>query len=124
MSREKEELIERLANAVLELDEDLTKELSQEVINQGFDAWEAIEQGLLLGINQAGKLFDEEEYFVPELLIAADAMYAGLKILRPHIKNHDAGHGRKEIINAIVDQAKHGLLHNYCFPKTPKPRHT
>ena len=42
MSREKEELIERLANAVLELDEDLTKELSQEVINQGLDAWEAI----------------------------------------------------------------------------------
>ena len=69
MSRAKEELYGRLANAVLELDEGtLTKELSHEVIDQGFDAWEAIEQGLLIGINQAGKLFDEEEYFVPELL--------------------------------------------------------
>jgi corrinoid protein of di/trimethylamine methyltransferase len=101
MSREKEELIERLANAVLELDEDLTKELSQEVINQGFDAWEAIEQGLLLGINQAGKLFDEEEYFVPELLIAADAMYAGLAILRPHVKDHSTGNPRRVVIGVV-----------------------
>ncbi len=32
----------------------------------------------------------------------------------------NAGHGRKEIINAIVKQAKHGLLHNYCFPSEPR----
>jgi corrinoid protein of di/trimethylamine methyltransferase len=101
MSRAKEELYERLANAVLELDEDLTKELSHEVIDQGFDAWEAIEQGLLIGINQAGKLFDEEEYFVPELLIAADAMYAGLDILRPYVKDHSTGNPRRVVIGVV-----------------------
>lgn len=101
MSTEQEDIFERLAVAVFELNEDLAAELSQEVVTKGLDAWGAVEYGLLEGVNRAGKLFDEEEYFVPELLIAADAMYAGLKILRPHIKNHDGGHGRKVVIGVV-----------------------
>lgn len=101
MTTESEELYERLANAVFELDEDLTKSLAHEVIDKGFSAWDAVEKGLLAGVNKAGKLFDEEEYFVPELLIAADAMYAGLDILRPHINQQFTGHGRKVVIGVV-----------------------
>lgn len=101
MTSESAELYERLANAVFELDEDLAKALSHEVIERGYDAWDAVEQGLLAGVNKAGKLFDEEEYFVPELLIAADAMYAGLEILRPHINRQFSGHGRKVVIGVV-----------------------
>jgi corrinoid protein of di/trimethylamine methyltransferase len=101
MSTEQADIFERLAVAVFELDEELAAKLSQEVVERGFDAWAAIEQGLLEGVNRAGKLFDEEEYFVPELLIAADAMYAGLKILRPHIDQNNAGHGRKVVIGVV-----------------------
>lgn len=101
MTSEAEELYARLANAVLELDEELAVQLAQQVIERGFDAWGAVERGLLVGVNKAGKLFDEEEYFVPELLIAADAMYAGLKILRPHIANQFIGHGRKVVIGVV-----------------------
>jgi len=101
MSSEQEKLFEQLANAVFELDEDLALKLSQDVVDRGFDAWEAVEKGLLAGVNKAGKLFDEEEYFVPELLIAADAMYAGLALLRPHIKPGFTGHGRKVVIGVV-----------------------
>jgi corrinoid protein of di/trimethylamine methyltransferase len=97
----RQKLFDEIANAVLELDEDRTKALSQEVLKRGYDAWEAVEQGLILGVNSAGKLFDEEEYFVPELLIAADAMYAGLDILRPHIKEQFTGHTRKVVIGVV-----------------------
>lgn len=97
----RQKLFDEIANAVLELDEDRTKALSQEVLKRGYDAWEAVEQGLILGVNRAGKLFDEEEYFVPELLIAADAMYAGLDILRPHIKEQFTGHTRKVVIGVV-----------------------
>ena len=91
----RQKLFDELADAVFELDEERAKALSQEVLDKGYDAWEAVEQGLIAGVNRAGKLFDEEEYFVPELLIAADAMYAGLDILRPHIKEQFTGHIRK-----------------------------
>jgi corrinoid protein of di/trimethylamine methyltransferase len=94
-------LYERLSAAVLELDEDRAKELSQEAVDKGFDAWDTIERGLLDGVNRAGKLFDEEEYFVPELLIAADAMYAGLDILRPHIRRKTPDHKRKVVIGVV-----------------------
>lgn len=101
MTTNPDDLYERIANAVFELDEDLTTQLVHEVVERGFDAWEAVEKGLLAGVNKAGKLFDEEEYFVPELLIAADAMYAGLEILRPHIANEFTGHGRKVVIGVV-----------------------
>ena len=97
----RQKLYDELANAVLELDEERAKALSQEVLKRGYDAWEAVEQGLILGVNRAGKLFDEEEYFVPELLIAADAMYAGLDILRPHIKEQFTGHTRRVVIGVV-----------------------
>jgi corrinoid protein of di/trimethylamine methyltransferase len=96
-----EALHEALANAVLELDETLTAELAQQVVDEGHDAWAAIEKGLIAGMNQAGKLFDEEEYFVPELLIASDAMYAGVAILRPHIRQQFTSHGRRVVIGVV-----------------------
>lgn len=101
MSEGAERIHEALAKAVLELDETLTAELAHQVVANGHDAWEAIEYGLIAGMNEAGKLFDEEEYFVPELLIAADAMYAGLAILRPHIRQQFTGHGRRVVIGVV-----------------------
>ncbi len=101
MSNVQEELFGRLSDAVFELDEDLARTLSQEVVERGYDAWDAVEKGLLAGVNRAGKLFDEEEYFVPELLIAADAMYAGLDILRPHIRQESYGQPRKVVIGVV-----------------------
>ena len=101
MASAEEELFQRLSDAVFELDEDLTKSLAKEVIERGYDAWEALEKGLVQGVNRAGKLFDEEEYFVPELLIAADAMYAGLEILQPHIKRESYGNPRKVVIGVV-----------------------
>jgi hypothetical protein len=52
MSDGQQKLFEDLANAVFELDEDRTKALSQEVLKRGYDAWEAVEQGLILGVNR------------------------------------------------------------------------
>ena len=42
--------------------------------------------GLAAGMETVGDLYDQQEYFVPELLMSADALYAGLDILKPHIK--------------------------------------
>lgn len=101
MSSEKEELLNQLSDAVFELDEERAKQLSQKVVDSRFDAWEAVDQGLVDGVNRAGKLFDEGEYFIPELLIAADAMYAGLDILRPHIKPQSHGEPRRVVIGVV-----------------------
>jgi len=50
------------------MDEEKAASVAAEVIRQGIDAFEAIEKGLSEGMAMAGKLYEEEEYFIPELL--------------------------------------------------------
>ncbi|UCG06382.1 MAG: corrinoid protein [Desulfobacterales bacterium] len=85
----KKEILDKLAEAVVEYDEDLAKEWSQIALDEGLDAFEAIMNGLAAGMETVGDLYDKQEYFVPEMLMCADALYAGLDILRPHIKKED-----------------------------------
>jgi len=106
------QLHEQLSTAIVELDEDLTKQLAQQVIDLGFDAWEAVELGLVAGMDRAGKLFDEEEYFIPELLLASDAMYAGLDILRPHIPVQNAGEEKVRVVIGVIEGDTHDIGKN------------
>jgi corrinoid protein of di/trimethylamine methyltransferase len=82
----KEEILKKLAEAVVEFDEDGAKEWSDIAVDEGMDAFEAIMNGLAAGMETVGQLYDQQEYFVPELLMCADALYIGLDILRPHIR--------------------------------------
>ncbi|MDD5348976.1 MAG: corrinoid protein [Chthoniobacteraceae bacterium] len=107
-----QQLHEQLATAVVELDEDLTKQLAQQAIDLGFDAWEAVEFGLVAGMDRAGKLFDEEEYFIPELLLASDAMYAGLAILRPHIPQQNTDAEKVRVVIGVIEGDTHDIGKN------------
>lgn len=101
MSKLKEELFKELSDAVVEMDEEQAVAVAKEVIEENYDAYEAIDKGLSAGMEKAGKLFEEEEYFVPELLICSDAMYAGLDILKPHIKINEDEVKHKVVIGVI-----------------------
>jgi 5-methyltetrahydrofolate--homocysteine methyltransferase len=54
-------------------------------LSQGMPASEILNQGLIRAMDEVGKRFEEGEFYVPEMLIAARAMQAGLKILKPHL---------------------------------------
>ncbi|MCX7745358.1 MAG: corrinoid protein [Clostridia bacterium] len=101
MSKKKEELYKSLSDAVVNMEEEEAVILSKEVIEKNFDAYEAIDKGLADGMERAGQLFEEEEYFIPELLMCSDAMYAGLDILKPHIKAGEQGEKHKVVIGVV-----------------------
>lgn len=101
MTISKEELYKKLAQSVVDMEEEETVLLSNQVIDENYDAYEAIDKGLSAGMEEAGKLFEDEEYFVPELLICSDAMYAGLDILKPHIKVREGEVKHKAVIGVI-----------------------
>ena len=111
MPKNKDILFQELSDAVVELEEERAAELAREVIEAEIDAYEAVDQGLAQGMERAGKLFEEDEYFVPELLIAADAMYAGIEILRPHIKA-DSANVPGKIIVGVVEGDTHDIGKN------------
>lgn len=86
-----EDLFVELKQGVIDFDEEGVAEAAQAVIDEGLDAFDAVFNGLIPGMEEVGDLYEQQEYFVPELLMSADAMYAGLNILRPHMKDKDMG---------------------------------
>ena len=59
------------------------RKLTQEAVDEGVSANDILEQGLIAGMNVVGVRFKNNEIFVPEVLISARAMKAGMEILRP-----------------------------------------
>ncbi|HSN15992.1 MAG TPA: corrinoid protein [Anaeromyxobacteraceae bacterium] len=111
MSSEKEALHRQLSRSVLEMDEEGVRAAASEVVARGLDAYEAIERGLVDGMNEAGRRFDAEEYFVPEILVCSDAMYAGIELLRPHIKPNDRTE-RHRVVIGVVEGDTHDIGKN------------
>lgn len=101
MSINSKAIFQKLSNAVVEMDEDEVITISNEIVAQELDAYDAIDQGLSHGMEKAGKLFEEEEYFIPELLLCSDAMYAGLDVLKPHIKVNEPGVKHRVVIGVV-----------------------
>ncbi len=97
----KEELLKEISDSVVEMQEEKTVELSNEVVKRDYDVYEAIEKGLSDGMERAGVLFEEEEYFIPELLMCSDAMYSGLEVLKPHLKIEEQDEKLKVVIGVI-----------------------
>jgi len=85
----REELLKALSDGVVNFEEEKVKETAQKVLDEGLNAYDAVMNGLAAGMEIVGDLYDKHEYFVPELLMCADALYGGLDILRPHIKMED-----------------------------------
>ncbi|OPY59216.1 MAG: Methionine synthase [Pelotomaculum sp. PtaU1.Bin035] len=106
-----ERILGDLAKGVVEMDTDLTVKASREAVEEKIDAYTAINEGLVKGMNEAGRLYEEEEYFVPELLLASDALYAGLEILTPHIKRTEKGE-KSKIVLGVVQGDTHDIGKN------------
>jgi methanogenic corrinoid protein MtbC1 len=100
-SERKNELIQKLFDAVVAMDEVETARISQTVLDEGLDAYEAVTRGLSAAMEKVGELYTKNEYFVPELLLCSDALYAGLEVLRPHIKSGDSVVKRQIILGTV-----------------------
>ncbi len=85
MAISKEDLLKRLSDGVVDMEEEDVIEASKQYIEAGYPAFTGIMEGLVDGMNRASQLYEDEEYFVTDVLLCSDAMYEGLNILRPHL---------------------------------------
>jgi methanogenic corrinoid protein MtbC1 len=106
-----EELIKGLQEAVLSMDEEAAVEYSNAVLSEGVDAYYAVMNGLAKAMDKVGQLYDSQEYFVPELLLCSDALYAGLEVLKPHIKAADA-QAKGQVVIGVVEGDIHDIGKN------------
>ena len=97
----KEELLAKLSECVVEMEDEEVVEVAKEYIEAGYPAFDGIMEGLVDGMNKASELYDAEEYFVTDVLLCSDAMYAGLDVLRPHLENTDDQTKKKAVIGVV-----------------------
>jgi 5-methyltetrahydrofolate--homocysteine methyltransferase len=69
----------------MEGDADKTAGLVQKGIDQGLAAKDILDNGMVVGMSEVGVRFKAGDMFVPEVLMSADSMQAGLNVLRPHL---------------------------------------
>ncbi|GAN33233.1 MULTISPECIES: corrinoid protein [Candidatus Brocadia] len=98
---EKSDILHNLAQAVIDMDIVRASKAAAEAISCKIDPYEAITDGLARGMEKVNELFENEEYFVPEILLCADAMYAGIEVLRPYLPKETAWNKKKVVIGVV-----------------------
>jgi len=111
MARSKEELIGVLKQSVIDFEEDPIIAAANEGIEAGYTALDLIMDGLAHGMEIVGEMYERQEYFVPEVLMCADALYKGLEILRPHVPK-DTGKSASQVVIGSIQGDVHDIGKN------------
>jgi len=98
----------RIARALILGDKDTVARMTREGLDLGLDPKEIIFKGLIPGMDVVGEKFRRNEYYVPQVLLSARAMYAGLDLLKPLI----TAAGTSEYLGIVVIGTAQGDLHD------------
>jgi trimethylamine corrinoid protein len=106
---DRQEILENLATAVLEGNDDLARENARRALDAGLDPLMAMEEGISRGMTVIGRRFEAGEAFLPELLMAADTFAVAMEIFKPAI---DAAHQDIAKAGKVVIATVKGDVHN------------
>lgn len=110
--KNKRELLDKMSEAVLEMDDELVIDTCTEYIKNSYDALEGITDGLANGMSKAGDLYEMGDYYIPELLLCSDAMYQGIDLLKPHIEQKSEKESNLVAVIAVVEGDTHDIGKN------------
>lgn len=102
-----DEMYEKLAQALIDGEPEDAEELAKQALDQGLDPLTCINEGLTKGIQKVGELFASGEYFLPELIIGAEAMKKALAVLEPAM----VGDQSREVVGTVVLGTVEGDMH-------------
>jgi len=102
-----ETLLKPIYEGVMEGDQDLVIDGVKAALENKVSAEVILKQGMMTAMAKVGELYEEGEYFVPELLIAARAMQGGLDILKPLLTSEDV-----QPVGKVVTGTVKGDLHD------------
>lgn len=97
-----------MRQAVIDGDSGAAQLLARQAVESGQNLLEAIELGFAAGIRRVGELWDEGEYFLPELVQGAETMKAAMRVLQPALQ----GQGQARSKGVVVIGAVEGDLHD------------
>ncbi len=106
-----QEMLQELSENLINGKADRVKELAQQALEQGIAAKEVLDNGLVKGMEIVGEKFECNDFYLPELLVAARAMYSGLEVIKPQLSESDMG-GKGTLIIGTVKGDLHDIGKN------------
>lgn len=97
----KQTLFESIKENLIEMDEDKVVELCEQSLQMKVPPLETINEGLIKGMDEVSRLYEEEEYFLPEILMCADAMNSGLEVVQPHLDKNTMTQPLRVVIGVV-----------------------
>jgi trimethylamine corrinoid protein len=109
----KNELLSKMSEAIIAGDRAAAEALAADAGAGGLDLLEVIEQGYVPGIQKVGELWEQGEYFLPELISSAEAMKAAMARLDPELKRRNIGsHMAGRVVIGTVEGDIHDIGKN------------
>jgi corrinoid protein of di/trimethylamine methyltransferase len=104
-----EQIFEAMAQSIIEGEVEAAVALAKQSIEQDIDPLEAINQGFIVGVNQVGDAFSCGDAFLPELVMAGEAMKAAVDVLEPELARRGT---KREILGVVVLGTVEGDIHD------------
>ena len=109
----KEDILKRLCDAIVDCDVDKSADVAQEALDAGIPAFEAIQNGAAKGLDIIGNGFSTGDVYLPELILAGDAMKAVFDVLNKALEKEDTGNqGNQANLGKVVIGTVSGDLHD------------
>ncbi|UCD00928.1 MAG: B12-binding domain-containing protein [Promethearchaeota archaeon] len=105
----KEDFYEEMSRAVVNLDEDKALEYADKAIKENLSLLEVVEKGYAAGIRKVGELWEEGEFFLPELMRGAQIMQNCLDLLIPHLQSGSEKISRGTLVIATIEGDIHSI---------------
>jgi corrinoid protein of di/trimethylamine methyltransferase len=102
------ELFQTMAQSIIDGDADVATQLAQQAIQAGIDPLEAIAKGFVAGVNKVGDAFSCGDAFLPELVMAGEAMKAAVAALEPEMKRRGTS---RTMLGKVVLATVEGDIH-------------
>ena len=103
-----EELFKQMAQSIIDGEEEIAAELAQKALDTGIDPLQAITDGYMPGVNEVGDSFACGQAFLPELVMAGEAMKAAIAVLEPAMQ---AAGKERQILGKVVLATVQGDIH-------------
>jgi len=103
-----EDLFQKMAQSILDGDSEIAVVLAKQAIQTGVDPLEAISKGFVVGVNQVGANFACGQAFLPELVMAGEAMKAAVATLEPEMQRRGT---TRQVLGRVVLATVEGDIH-------------
>ena len=103
-----EELFKAMAQSVVDGDADQAVELARQALAHGIPPLDAINQGFVIGVNEVGRQFSSGDMFLPDLVMAGEAMKAAVAVLEPEMQKSGA---QRQMLGKVVLGTVKGDIH-------------